>query len=121
MVRYRFFRAAAALAVFAACALLGPPRVGAAQYAVLTIYNDTHVAITQLYNRNPGQTFWGINDLAGSGAVQPGHSFYIRMVQNAYGHCPSFYQDVKLVFANGAVKVLPHVSVCNIDAHIHQP
>jgi len=110
---------AGALLTFAAFGLWCPARAQATQYAVLTIYNDTNVSIKELYDRRPGQTFWGINDL--TGAIKPGHSFYIRMVQNAQGRCPNFYRDVRLVFANGAVKVLPHVSVCDIDAHIHQP
>jgi len=111
----------AALFALALCAFVNSRPAAAAQYVRLTIYNDTHVAITELYDRKPGESFWGINDLAGSGAVKPGHSFYIRMEENAYGRCPAFYRDVKLVFANGNIKILPHVSVCNIDAHIHQP
>jgi hypothetical protein len=113
--------AAAALFAFVVCAFLQSLPALAAHYVLLTIYNDTHVAITELYDRKPGETFWGINDLAGSGAVKAGHSFYIRMEEDAYGRCPAFYRDVKLVFANGVIRILPHVSVCDIDVHVHKP
>lgn len=98
---------------------------------VFKIYNDTSVAITKIYNKDSRQSNWGWNDLQGVGSanplegkvtpVQPGHSFYIRFKQNSYAHCPDMTQDIKLVFANKAVKVLDKVPVCNVDVHVHRP
>lgn len=106
-------------------------RANAAGDVVFKIYNDTSVAITEIYNKDSRQSNWGWNDLQGVGSanplegkvtpVQPGHSFYIRFKQNSYAHCPEMTQDLKVVFANKAVKVLDKVPVCNVDVHLHKP
>jgi len=53
--------------------------------------------------------------------IQPGHYFYIKFKQDSYAHCPTMMQDVKLVFSNGAVKVLRKLEVCKYDVHINTP
>ena len=98
---------------------------------VFKIYNDTNVAITEIYNKDSRQSNWGWNDLQEPGAsnpyegkvtpIAPGHYFFIRFKQNSYAHCPDMTQDVKLVFANKAVKMLDRVPVCKVDAHINRP
>lgn len=110
---------AAALFAFALCALLRAAPVWGAQYAVTTIYNDTHVTITQLYDRTSGQTFWGVNDL--TDFVKPGQSFTIRIEQNATTRCPAIYRDFKLVFSNGAAEAFRHIAVCKYDVKVHRP
>jgi hypothetical protein len=108
-----------ATVAIAACGLFRSQPAQAAKYLVFTIYNDTNVRIVHLYDRKFGEKFWGINDL--TGPVQPGHSFYIRIEQNAYEHCPSVYRDVKVIFANGAVKVLSRIPLCEYnEAHINR-
>lgn len=109
------------VAIFAltACGLLRAQAAQAAKYVTFTIYNDTNVRIVELYDRKSGQSFWGIDDL--TSPVLPGHSFYIRLEQNSYEHCPSVYRDVKVIFANGAVKVLPRIPFCEYnEAHINK-
>ena len=103
----------------------------AAQDVVFRIYNDTHVPITAIYNKDSRQDNWGWNDLqsAGSGnpfsgavhPIAPGHYFYIKFTQNSYSHCPAMMQDIKLVFSTGAVKVLRKVEVCKYDVHVNTP
>jgi len=112
-------------------ALVATLKAAAAQTVVFKIYNDTHVPIAAIYNKDSRQDNWGWNDLqdVGSGnpfsgtvhTLQPGHSFYIRFSENSYAHCPAMAQDVKLVFSNGAVKVLRNVAVCKYDVHINTP
>jgi hypothetical protein len=101
-----------------------------AQYVVFKIWNDTKVPVTQLYDKDSRQGDWGINDLQDISAsnpftgkvhpVQPGHYFYIRLEQNSYAHCPGMRHDVRLVFANGDVKVLSKVDVCKYDVHVNR-
>ncbi len=124
---------------FAACAILtsallaaGARNVAAAgDYVTFKIWNDTHVAIAQLYDKDSRQDAWGINDVqdVGSGAnplagtihpVQPGHYFYIRLEQNSYAHCPTMLHDVKLVFSNGDVKIIRKIEICKYDVHVNR-
>lgn len=103
----------------------------AAGDVVFRIYNDTHVPLTAIYNKDSRQNDWGWNDLQSVGSgnpfsgpvhpIQPGHYFYINFKQNSYAHCPTMQQDVKLVFSNGAVKVLRKIDVCKVDVHINTP
>ena len=103
----------------------------AAQTIVFKIYNDTHVPITAIYNKDSRQDNWGWNDLQSVGSgnpfsgkvspIQPGHYFYIKFAQNSYARCPTMQQDVKIVFSNGAVKILSKVDVCKYDVHINKP
>jgi hypothetical protein len=96
-----------------------PASARAAEYVTLKIFNDTHVPITQLYDVDSRQDNWGINDL--QAPVQPGHYFYIRLRQNSYAHCPGILHDVKLIFANGATKVVRKIDVCKYDLHVDRP
>lgn len=106
------------------------PAIGATD-VTFKIWNDTNVPITGIYNKDSRQNNWGWNDLQSVGdgnpfagkvtPIDPGHFFYIRFKQGSYAHCPDMLQDVKLVFANGAVKVLDKVPVCKVDVHIHKP
>jgi hypothetical protein len=91
----------------------------AGDYVTFKIWNDTQVAITQLYDKDSRQDVWGINDLQDN-PVRPGHYFFIRMEQNSYSHCPNMLHDVKLVFANGAVKLLRKLEVCKYDVHVNR-
>ncbi len=91
----------------------------AANAVVFKIYNDTAVPITQLYDKDSRQDFWGINDL--QQPLAPGRFFYIKFEQTSYAHCPTMLHDVKLVFSTGAVKVLSKVAVCKVDVHINRP
>jgi hypothetical protein len=121
---------AAAIAAFG-IALGAVAKAPAAQDVVFKIWNDTHVPITAIYNKDSRQDNWGWNDLqtVGSGnpfsgsvhPIQPGHYFYIKFAQNSYAHCPTMMQDVKLVFSNGAVKVLRKLEVCKYDVHVNTP
>ncbi|HLI95826.1 MAG TPA: hypothetical protein VKT72_07035 [Candidatus Baltobacteraceae bacterium] len=99
----------------------------AAQYVVLRIYNDARVPITQLNDRQTGQASWGINDLADMGStanpyaapvrpIAPGRFFYIRYEESAYDHCPMM-RDVRVVFANGTVKIARAIDACKYDVH----
>lgn len=119
-------------AAFAACGITldGAP-AAAANDVVFKIYNDTHVPITAIYNKDSRQSNWGWNDLQSVGSgnpfsgtvhpIAPGKYFYIKFAQNSYAHCPTMQQDVKLVFAGGAVKVLRNVDVCEYDVHVNKP
>lgn len=114
--RFRF------AALFVAASILCHAKPGGAlgaEYVVFKIWNDTSVPITQLYDKDSRQSFWGINDVQGH-PVQPGHYFYIRFEQNSYARCPGMLHDVRLVFANGAVKVLNKVEVCKYDVHVNR-
>jgi hypothetical protein len=95
-------------------------RARGAEYVVFKIWNDTNVPITQLYDKDSRQAPWGIDDLQGH-PIRPGHYFYIRMEQDSYAHCPGLLHDVRLVFANGAVKTLSKVEVCKYDVHVNKP
>jgi len=122
-----------AVGVFAFVALLccGTAGAGAAGDVVFKVFNDTHVAMTAIYNKDSRQDNWGWNDLQEVGSadplsgkitpIQPGRFFYIRFKQSSYAHCPDMEQDVKIVFAGGAVKVLDRVPVCKVDVHINRP
>ena len=109
---------------------IATPAVGASD-VIFKIWNDTHVPITGIYNKDSRQSNWGWNDLQSAGdtnpyagkvtPIQPGHFFYIRFKEDSYAHCPDMLQDVKLVFAGGAVKVLDKVPVCKVDVHINKP
>jgi hypothetical protein len=108
------------VAALATSVFFAPQRaVRAAEYVTLKIFNDTHVPITQLYDMASRQDNWGINDL--QAPVQPGHYFYIRLRQNSYAHCPGLLHDVKLIFANGATKVVRKIDVCKYDLHVDRP
>jgi hypothetical protein len=91
----------------------------AAAPVVFRIYNDTTVPITELYDKDPHQGFWGVSDL--ESPLQPAHLFYIKFTQSSYSHCPNKLRDVKLVFANGATKVYEKIDVCKYDIHVHKP
>lgn len=102
-----------------AAQLLLPPRADAAAPVVFRIYNETTVPITELYDKDPRQGFWGVSDL--ENPLQPAHFFYIKFRQDSNSHCPNKLRDVKLVFANGATKVYDKIDVCKYDIHVHKP
>ena len=99
--------------------LLAALPAAAASDVIFKIWNDTHVPITAIYDKDSRQSNWGVNDLLNP--IPPGHFFYIRFKQNSYAHCPGMLHDARLVFANGDVKMISKVPVCQVDVHVNKP
>ncbi len=107
----RKFRAAAAIAVFAAASLLTAASASAEDRRV-RIINETRYTIVRFYASNVSENDWE-EDILGRDVLRPGQSVTVN-VDDGTGYC---LYDFKAVFDDGDELVRSRIDVCKISSY----